>query len=203
MADISAREWGTQYDALKKRIQNQRINGVPFGAEDMRMIERSVGTLEAQLKTMGGNALQYELSASEVARREVQITNMKKTTAALFGKAPGGGGVAPLSISSSGVSGQAQSQAQIMKQQDEMVLELGSGVDRLHHKALLIGDEAKTHTRLLDELDTNVESATDALTTETAHAAEIREKGKVCYMYICIVVELVVLLLMIILAFSA
>jgi t-SNARE complex subunit (syntaxin) len=202
MADISAREWGTQYDALKKRIQNQRINGVQFSSEDVRMIEKSVGTLEAQLKTMSANVLQYELSASEVARREVQITNMKKTTSVLFGKTSAGGGIAPLNISSAGSSGQAQSQAQIMKQQDEMILEIGSGVDRLHHKAILIGDEAKTHTRLLDALDTNVESATDALQAETAHAAEIREKGKVCYMYICIVVEIIVLLLLVILAFS-
>mmetsp|Transcript_8055 Transcript_8055/g.13402 ORF Transcript_8055/g.13402 Transcript_8055/m.13402 type:complete len:229 (-) Transcript_8055:1043-1729(-) len=202
MADITARDWSAQYEGLKKRIQNQRMNGVPFSSEDKISIDAQINVLDAQLKTMGANVLQYELTASEVARRGVLIENMKKITANAFSRS-GGSGATIGSAGSAGGSQQAQRQADIMKQQDEMILELGSGVDRLHDKARVIGDETKTHTRLLDDLDTNVEIATAALQAEAAHAAEIKEKGQVCYMYICIAVEVAILLLLIILAFSA
>jgi hypothetical protein len=54
-------------------------------------------------------------------------------------------------------------QKDVIKLQDEMLLDIESGVGRLHEKALQIGDEAKTHTRLLDDLDSNVDIATAAL----------------------------------------
>jgi hypothetical protein len=54
-------------------------------------------------------------------------------------------------------------QKDVLKLQDDMLLDIESGVGRLHEKALQIGDEAKTHTRLLDDLDSNVDIATAAL----------------------------------------
>ena len=113
----------------------------------------------------------------------------------------GGQNKSPYNSSSGG--GQLQTQQDIMKLQDDMVREIGTGVDRLHGKARIIGEEAKAHVRLLDDLDTNVEIASAALHAEAQHAAEIKEKGKVCYMYICIAVEVAVLLLMVILAFGS
>ncbi len=50
-----------------------------------------------------------------------------------------------------------------MKAQDDMLLDIESGVGRLHEKALVIGDEARQHNRLLDDLDSNVDIATAAL----------------------------------------
>ena len=59
--------------------------------------------------------------------------------------------------------GMGQRQMEIMKLQDDMLLDIGQGVDRLHQQALTIGDEAKIHVRLLDDLDNNVGAATSAL----------------------------------------
>lgn len=56
--------------------------------------------------------------------------------------------------------------------------------------------------RLLDDLDSNVEIATAALQAEAKHAEQIRDKAKVCWMYVCIAVEVLVLLLMIIIIFA-
>lgn len=58
------------------------------------------------------------------------------------------------------------------------------------------------HTRLLDDLDTNVDIATAALQAEARHANEIKEKAQVCYMYICIAVEVIILVLLIIISFK-
>jgi Mg2+ and Co2+ transporter CorA len=208
--EMSSRDWSQQYESLKKRIQNQRINGISFTAEDIRLIEKQISLLESQLKTMSSNSLRYELAASEIARREVLLANIKTLTANMFKPAPGTGSGpfdkprSPYTSNTGSGQGQTQvqTQADIMKLQDDMVREIGTGVDRLHGKARVIGEEAKAHVRLLDDLDNNVEIASAALQAEAQHAAEIKEKGKVCYMYICIAVECAVLLLLVILAFG-
>ena len=208
--ELSSRDWSQQYESLKKRIQNQRISGAIFTSDEIRQIEKQIGTLEVQLKSMSGKALQYELAASEIARRETLLENMKTMTSNLFGKSSGGSGLggsnqtgkdkSPYSSSGGASQSQLQHQAAVMKMQDEMVLEIGAGVGRLHGKAQTIGEESKAHVRLLDDLDSNVDIATAALQQEAQHAAEIKEKGKVCYMYICIGIEVVVLFIMIIVA---
>jgi hypothetical protein len=88
-----------------------------------------------------------------------------------------------------------------MKLQDDMLLDIGSGVDRLHQSALTIGDEAKMSTRLLDDLDGNVEMATAALQAESKHAERIKDKSKVCWMYLCIVFEIIIIIILLFLAF--
>ncbi|KAJ1433302.1 hypothetical protein B484DRAFT_447305 [Ochromonadaceae sp. CCMP2298] len=199
-ADLSARDWSQQYEGLKKRIQNQRIANVEFTYSEKQQISKLIDTLASQLRIMGSNPLQYELVASEIARRETLIENLRKSTSNLFSSNAGSGfgGSGSQSAPSPYSSGQSQRQMDMIKLQDMMILEIGMGVDRLHGKALMIGDETKHHVRLLDDLDSNVDIATAALREEAAHAAEIKEKGKVCYMYICIAVEFVILLLLII-----
>lgn len=204
--EMSSRNWSQQFESLKKRIQNQRISGVAFTEDDVRQIHKQIGVLESQLKSMSGNTMQYEIAPSEVARREILLTNLKTLTGNLFVKGGqnsgnsniGGRPTSPYG-SSTGQS-QVQTKADIMKLQDDMISEIGTGVGRLHGKALIIGEEAKAHVRLLDDLDSNVEIASAALQAEAQHAAEIKEKGKVCYMYICVAVEVVVLVLLIALA---
>jgi hypothetical protein len=95
--------------------------------------------------------------------------------------------------------GLVQRQKEVMRLQDDMILEIESGLTTLHGKALAIGDETKMQTRLLDDLDTNVDIATAALQAEAKHAHEIKEKAQVCWMYICIAVEVIILVLMVIL----
>lgn len=200
--ELSSRNWAQQFESLKKRIQNQRINGMSFTTEDIRYINKQVSMLDSQLKTMAGNALHYELAASEIARRETLMENMKKQTFNSNSNGNANANSVRSPFTSIEQSQQTQMQADVIRMQNEMILEIGSGVDRLHEKALVIGEEAKSHVRLLDDLDSNVEIATAALQAEAAHAAEIKEKGKVCYMYICIAVEVVILFIMIMLAFA-
>lgn len=92
----------------------------------------------------------------------------------------------------------AQKQKDTIKLQDDMLLDIEKGVGRLHEKALEIGDEAKSHTRLLDDLDSNVDLATAALQAEAKHAEKIKEQTKMCWLYICCAVEIIVLFLLIV-----
>ena len=91
-----------------------------------------------------------------------------------------------------------QRQQDIMRIQDEMILDIGNGVSRLNQQAKAIGEEAKMHTRLLDDLDGTVELATAGLQAESKHAATIKEKSRMCWMYICLIVEIIVILLLVI-----
>ena len=70
------------------------------------------------------------------------------------------------------------------------------------NQAHIIGDEAKIHVRLLDDLDGNVELATAGLQSETRHAETIRAKSRMCYMYICVFVEVILLLILAVVAFT-
>jgi hypothetical protein len=99
-------------------------------------------------------------------------------------------------------SAMVQKQKDTMRLQDEMLLDIESGVGRLHNKAVEIGEEAKTHTRLLDDLDSNVDIAAQALQEEARHTEKIKEQTKMCWLYICVAVEIIVLFLLIIVMVS-
>ncbi len=59
-----------------------------------------------------------------------------------------------------------------------------------------IGEEIKVQNIVLDSLDVHVDVATDGLKEETKHAEEVRIKGQVCYMYMCIMIEVIIILIM-------
>jgi hypothetical protein len=204
--EMSSRDWTQKYEALRKKIQHNRLNSVSFSNEEKKMHEKQLTLLQSQLKTMAKNPQHYDLYESEIARRETLLENIKTLMTNLFSKNYASSQSAPSSGGSQGSQGKQLSQAQmneeIMRLQDDMVRDIGSGVDRLHGKARIIGEEARAHVRLLDDLDSNVDIATAALQAETRHAAEVREKGQVCYMYICIAVECIVLILLLVLAFK-
>lgn len=90
-----------------------------------------------------------------------------------------------------------------MQEQDQMLLQIESGLGKLHTQALEIGDETKLQSKLIDELDSQVDITTLALQNEAKHAEKIKEKTKACYMYLCIVVEVIILVLLLILSFSS
>ena len=79
-----------------------------------------------------------------------------------------------------------------------MILDIGNGVSRLNQQAKAIGEEAKMHTRLLDDLDGTVELATAGLQAEAKHAATIKEQSRMCWMYICVIVEIIIILLLVV-----
>lgn len=213
---FSARDWSNQFTACKRQIQSKRAQGEQFTAAELNGLVATLKTLDGQLRTMEASPLEYDIVASELSRRNVILRNLMcqlfggsgaESSPASGGMAVGSGTVSASSSSSynplaTSDSGLVMRQREQMRLQDEMLVDIEKGVGRMHEKAVAIGEEAKAHTRLLDELDGNVELATHGLQNEAQHASRVKDQSRVCYMYICIVVEFIILLLLVILAFA-
>ncbi len=78
--------------------------------------------------------------------------------------------------------GLLQRQKDIMAMQDDMLVDISRGVDRLYVQAKDIGEETKFQNKILNDLEMNVDDASDALNREAAHANEIRHKSETCWM---------------------
>lgn len=219
MEEVNERNWMRDYDALMTKIKQKRINGDPFSGAEIQSINDIVERLNLQLKTMGRDPLQYELVNSEIARRTVLMDNIKRLTtiikANIIPDANPARPTAYLSASDGRNSttnpmvtddhrGKAlmQRQEEVIKMQDEMISDIESGVDRLHGQAVVMGEELQGQVKIIDSLDHKVDVTTTALQEETRHAQEIKDKGKVCGLYICIAIEVVVLILLLILAYG-
>jgi len=95
-----------------------------------------------------------------------------------------------------------QQQEQVLREQDDLLAQLGSGVDRLHQQAVDIGDEANLQVNLLNDFDNDVDRAAGALQREARHAEKIREQSQNCWMYICIFVLLAILVFLLVFGLS-
>ncbi len=105
----------------------------------------------------------------------------------------------PMSTSDRGL---VQRQRDIIKLQDEIVDDISRGVDVLHHQAIHIGEEAKVHQQILGQLDLQVDRAADGLKQEARHADNVRIKSNVCGMYVCVLVEVIVIIILLIVWFT-
>jgi hypothetical protein len=90
----------------------------------------------------------------------------------------------------------------MVRVQDEQLEDLARGVDRLGSLANTMNDETNLHVKLLDDLDTSVDKAATGLRAETRHAEKVRESSANCWMYVCIAVLFLTLILLLILGFQ-
>ena len=199
---LTAKEWSVQFSSLKERIQAKRKHGEIFTYQEAKVLINTLNTLDEQLKQMVNSPLQYEISHSELARRQILVENIRKQCVSSTNTNQGISAPTSYNPVSTSDQGLLQRQKDMIKVQDDMLLDIGAGVNRLHGQAIAIGDEVKMSTRLLDDLEDNVDLATSSLNAEAKHAAAIKEKAKVCYMYICIAIEVIIIFLLIILLFT-
>ena len=73
-----------------------------------------------------------------------------------------------------------QEQNQMLAQQDEALEDLSTGLSRLKNLGAAIGEEATLQTRLLEDLDEDVERGHNALARQTDHAALVRKRSGTC-----------------------
>lgn len=103
MSSFTSRDWLQLYETSKRQILNKRQSGSRLSDKESSQLLSNMKTLESQLKIMSSNVMEYEISTSEVARRQTLLDNLNKQM--LFVLAPsrnGGNGV-----DNSGVSGVA------------------------------------------------------------------------------------------------
>mmetsp|Transcript_4592 Transcript_4592/g.5306 ORF Transcript_4592/g.5306 Transcript_4592/m.5306 type:complete len:95 (-) Transcript_4592:373-657(-) len=75
---------------------------------------------------------------------------------------------------------------QALRNQDQMIDELASGVGRLKEQTLLVHDETNMQNRMLDTMDGDVEAARAGLEAETTRAMKLKEDQSVWRLYMVI-----------------
>jgi hypothetical protein len=65
-------------------------------------------------------------------------------------------------------------------------------------QAVTINEEVKVQTKILDDLEIHVDVATEGLVAEAKHADEVRMKANNCYLYLCLILEVVILAILIV-----
>lgn len=167
----SVSEWDNQYAQLARAASQFRTTGLNTSSRqgDIAAFTAQGNRLKSQLPS-----LQTYLTAAEYKRRETLIQSLMVTAT---------------SKSSAAVA---------LQQQDAMIDELAGGVGRLKTQTQLIGDEAKLHTTLLGDMESNVEAAQHSLNQETRRAELVRENQSVWRLQL-IVAGLVILFVLLIL----
>jgi hypothetical protein len=216
----TAREWSQNYDTTKKKVHRYKTQKKgPYSNQELNEINSTVKNLDLQLKTMASNPLEFEICSSELARRRVLLDNLqailtsgsiiKQSVAPMGGGGGGGGGFGsssgtynPLNNSMSN-SGLQQRQQEVIRVQDDMLMDLSKNIDHLQHQANTIGEEARQQNKLIGQLDIDTESSTEALRNETKHVHVVWEQANICWLYACIAVEFVILFLLVILGFTS
>eukprot|EP00599_Poterioochromonas_sp_BG-1_P013041 CAMPEP_0173155790 /NCGR_PEP_ID=MMETSP1105-20130129/14337_1 /TAXON_ID=2985 /ORGANISM="Ochromonas sp., Strain BG-1" /LENGTH=151 /DNA_ID=CAMNT_0014072327 /DNA_START=100 /DNA_END=552 /DNA_ORIENTATION=- len=148
---------------------------------------------------MRESPMEYEITISEIGRRQFILESLRKqiSTASTGGDSRlqllasnnaqasasngnGGNGNSqpsttfnPLATSDKAL---LQRQQEVIKMQDDIILDIEKGVDRLNVQAKDIGKEAKIHTKILEDLDVHVDEATEKLKEETKHAELIKQR---------------------------
>lgn len=223
----TAREWSQNYEISKKKVHKCKTQKRgPYASQEFNEVTSMMKNLDLQLKTMASNPLEFEICSSELARRRVLLDNLqnllnsgsiiKQSTTPMDSGTPGGWGsnsVNSSNRSSSATynpmnnnisnSGLQQRQQEVIRVQDDMLTDLSKNIDHMHYQATTIGEEAKQQTKLIEQLDIETESSTDALRNETKHVHVVWEQANICWLYVCIAVEFVVLFLLVILGFTS
>ena len=81
---------------------------------------------------------------------------------------------------------------EMRQMQNGMVDDIGQGVDRLHQQALTLGDETQLHTRLLDDMESNVDFAIEELQQDAERTKRLREQVHFTKLYVILLVEVII-----------
>jgi hypothetical protein len=173
---MSIAEWDNEYARLA-RAASQVRSGV--GSADTQGLPAGLQRLDTALGRL-------PLQPTEIQRRRRLIQHLQQTSTG-----GGGGQQAP------------GSQMQLaMQQQDAMIDDLAAGVGRLKHQTHAIHDEAGMHVNLLNEMETNLDSAQQGLEDETRRAARLKEDQSVWRLQLVVAGLSVLLVLLVLMGLS-
>lgn len=183
----SVAEWDNEYARLARVSSQMRTQGMTTSGGDAQQLNQHLSRLDAALMSL-------PLPAAEIQRRRRLIQGLKNG-GGVVGNAGSGVGYTPPQ--------QQQQQQSLMEQamgrQDDMIDELAVGVSRLRDQTQVIGDEARMHVNLLNDMEANLDTAHAGLESETRRAAQLKEDQSVWRLQLT-VAGLSVLLVMLILA---
>ena len=79
--------------------------------------------------------------------------------------------------------------------QDAQLERRGAGVDRIRNLGETMHDETRQQLGLLDQLEGDVDKTTSGIREETKHAEDVAVSGQTFYMYVCIAILILVMVL--------
>ena len=134
---IGATEWLEQFETTANSV------AVKVTDANRPQLKSLVARLDEALKTWEKNVSTSPLDEKELKRRRALVTELQASIRPVMG---GGSFVRPDGVLGTG-NGQSTilGQRHIMAEQDLILDEIGSGVDRLHQQAININDETTLH----------------------------------------------------------
>jgi len=162
-------EWDTEYAKVARLAAASAVSQ----GSDEDHVQRSISALETTLDNL-------PLSGPEVNRRKQLLHHLKSKISSSSNSSPGRyqpPGSSSSSAAVTGEGGQQQQQTTMQRaiaQQDSMIDQLSVGVGRLRDQSEAIGDEARLHVGLLNDMDSNLDVAQDSLASEARRAARLR-----------------------------
>ena len=89
-------------------------------------------------------------------------------------------------------------QNQILRDQDQQLEGISQGVSNLHHYSLAVKDESELHVKLLQDMDSDVQSATLGLENEATRAERVARQNNHARLYLTILILFIILLFLLI-----
>ena len=166
-------EWDNDYARVARiasqfRTQGLNKNNSSSGQAEPRQLFQHITRLDEALSTL-------PLPQSQIKRRRRLLQHLRGHRIESM-NANNSGDYRPPSMDGE----QPQSQmVMAMQQQDAMIDELAVGVGRLRDQTQVIGDEARMHVDLLNNMEQNLDTAHDGLDAETRRAARLKEDQSV------------------------
>ena len=167
-------EWDNDYARVARIASQFRTQGLNknnsslSGQAEPRQLFQHITRLDESLSTL-------PLPGSQIQRRRRLLQHLRGHRIESMNNNNNGDYRPP-----STDGGQPQSQMAVaMQQQDAMIDELAVGVGRLRDQTQVIGDEARMHVDLLNNMEQNLDTAHDGLDAETRRAARLKEDQSV------------------------
>lgn len=198
---MSVAEWDNEYARLARAASQLRTPGLnpqQQGGEWQSLLQ-GLNRLDSILESL-------PLQTGEMERRRRLIQNLQSIARnpqqsqfqpGLQGPASSSSYVAP-----SGSGGPQSQMALAMSRQDDLLDELAVGVGRLKNQTVSIGEEARMHVNLLNDMENNLDAAQASLDAETRRAARVKEEQSLWRLQLIVAGLFILLVLLILMGLS-
>ena len=195
-------EWDNEYARLARAASQMRTQGLATQAGDAQSLQVGLQRLEQQLNSLSTTTTTTSMPPAEIQRRRRLIQHLRQQQ-----QQQGGGGYQPPTVGGEQQQPQQQQQPQsrmavAMRQQDDMIDELAVGVGRLKNQTVAIGDEARMHVNLLNDMETNLDTAVIGLDEETRRATRLRQDQSLWRLQLIVAGLFILLVLLILMGLS-
>lgn len=178
----SVNEWDNEYARVARIASQLRTQGLGnsnnFTSQaDPRLLFQHITRLDESLSTL-------PLQPAQIQRRRRLLQHLRghRIDSMISENNNNSGDYNPPSMDGGGNGTPQEQQSQVsmaMQQQDAMIDELAVGVGRLRDQTQVIGDEARMHVNLLNDMEQNLDAAHEGLDAETRRAARLKEDQSV------------------------